>query len=232
MNHSIDGNLVAVRPVAAACHEPDFNKADCDAATASWKNSVWRAAQPAAVQWVNWESWPEHNESCYVHSSPDIPCGQGRISLYSAIVNSASQIQHAVQFAKRHNIRLVIKNSGHDFLGRSTAPDSLQISTNRMKDIRFSDDFVPAGAHKHKGEGPAVTIGAGVALKELYTAAAEQMRMVVAGSSYTVGAAGGYIQGGGHSPIGAWKGMASDNALEFRVVTANVRLSFPGRTNN
>lgn len=228
LNHSIHGNLVAVRPVAADCHEPDFNKPGCDAVTASWKNSVWRAAQPGAVQWVNWEAWPEHNESCYVHSSPDIPCGQCRISLYSVLAKSASHIQHAVRFAKRHSVRLAIKNSGHDFLGRSTAPESLQILTNGMKDIRFVDNFVPAGADRHKGEGPAVIIGAGVALKELYTAAAEQKRIVVAGSSYTVGVAGGYIQGGGHSPLGAWKGMASDNALEFHVVTANVRLSCLG----
>lgn len=95
-----------------------------------------------------------------------------------------------------------------------------------MKDIRFVDNFVPAGAHKRKGEGPAVTLEAGVALKELYTAAAAKQRTCVAGSSYTVGATGGYMQGGGHSPLGTWKGMASDNALEFQVVTANVRL-FP-----
>ncbi|KAJ5167687.1 uncharacterized protein N7482_003281 [Penicillium canariense] len=39
--------------------------------------------------------------------------------------------------------------------------------------------------------------------------------------THTVGAAGGYIQGGGHSPFGHWKGLASDNALEFEIVTAN-----------
>lgn len=67
-----------------------------------------------------------------------------------------------------------------------------------------------------------MTVEAGVSLKELYAAAGARNRTLVAGSSYTVGAAGGFIQGGGHSPIGTWKGMASDNALEFQVVTANV----------
>lgn len=224
LNSSVHGNLVAVRPVAAACHKPDFSKQECDAVAASWNDSIWRAAEPGAVQWVNWESWPEHNQRCYLGTSPDIPCGQGRISLYSVLAKSASHIQHAVRFAKERNIRLAIKNSGHDFLGRSTAPESLQILTSQMKGIQFVDNFVPAGARKHKGEGSAVTIEAGVALKELYTAVAAKQRIIVAGSSYTVGAAGGYIQGGGHSPLGAWKGLASDNALEFQVVTANVRL--------
>jgi hypothetical protein len=44
----------------------------------------------------------------------------------------------------------------------------------------------------------------------------------VAGFSSTVGAAGGYIQGGGHSILGPWKGLASDHALQFSVVTADV----------
>lgn len=35
--------------------------------------------------------------------------------------------------------------------------------------------------------------------------------VVVAGFANTVGAAGGYIQGGGHSPLGTWAGMAADN---------------------
>lgn len=84
------------------------------------------------------------------------------------------------------------------------------------------DDFVPNGAPENKSEGPAVHLAAGVQLPELYAAVARQNRTVVVGSSHSVGAAGGYIQGGGHSPFGAWKGLASDNALEFELVVANV----------
>lgn len=52
--------------------------------------------------------------------------------------------------------------------------------------------------------------------------AAAKDRVVVGGAYPSIGVAGGYIQAGGHSPIGAWKGLASDNTLEFQVVTANV----------
>jgi FAD/FMN-containing dehydrogenase len=151
-----------------------------------------------------------------------MPCKQGRISLYSAVVQNARHIQEAVRFAKRHNIRLAIKNSGHDFLGRSAAPNSLQILTNRMKGLQLVDDFVPKGAPKHKGEGPAVTLDAGISLQEMYAALGKRNRTVVGGSAHTVGPTGGYIQGGGHSFLSPWKGMASDNALEFSVVTAAV----------
>jgi FAD/FMN-containing dehydrogenase len=89
-----------------------------------------------------------------------------------------------------------------------------------MKDIQFSDEFTPAGAPKT--EGTAATIGAGVILMELYAAVGKKGRTVIAGTSHTFGAAGGYIQGGGHSLLGPWKGMSADNALGCNVVTASV----------
>lgn len=220
LNHTIHGNLVAVRPLASVCHQAEYNADACKVVTSLWSNSVWRSSQPGAGQWENWEAWPECHQSCYIQSPQNTTCGQGRISLYSAKVQSASDIQKAVRFASKHNLRLAIKNTGHDFLGRSNAPESLQILTNGMKDIKVMDDFVPKGSSR--SEGPAITIGAGVQLQELYTAVATHNRTVIGGSSHTVGAAGGYVQGGGHSPFGHWKGLASDNALEFEVVTANV----------
>jgi len=43
----------------------------------------------------------------------------------------------------------------------------------------------------------------------------------IGGASGSVGAVGGYLQGGGHGPLTRWKGLAADNVLEFDVVTAN-----------
>ncbi|KAF9895014.1 hypothetical protein FE257_004638 [Aspergillus nanangensis] len=219
LNQSIDGNLVAVRPIASVCHG-DANNAACKTVTEHWTNSTWRAMQPGGVLWENWEAWPERNQSCYIEDIPTGPCEQGRISLFSAGVQSASHIQQAVRFARDKNLRLAIKNSGHDYLGRSVAPESLQILTNSMRDIKLTDNFTPTGAPPNKNEGPAVTIAAGVSLQELYAAVGAKNRTVVAGAAHTVGAAGGYIQGGGHSFLGPWKGMAADNAIEFTVVTA------------
>ncbi|KAL4942287.1 hypothetical protein BDV06DRAFT_211952 [Aspergillus oleicola] len=221
LNTSVDGNLVAVRPVAAVCHDGGAQSEACQTVQNLWSNSSWRAAQPGAVQWENWEAWPEQNQTCHIETPFDQPCGQGRISLYSTVAKSTSDIQETVRFAKGHDLRLVIKNSGHCFLGRSTAPESLQILTNGLKDIEIIDEFVSEGAPSGQSEGPAVTVAAGVSLQELYRALRDKKRVAVAGVSHTVGVAGGYIQGGGHSPLGPWKGMASDNALQFTVVTAD-----------
>ncbi|KAJ5148399.1 hypothetical protein N7526_001751 [Penicillium atrosanguineum] len=199
LNNSIQGQLVSVRPVAAKCSN----------VSASWPDPFWRAAEPSAVQWENWEAWPERNQTCYIEDRQNTTCGQGRVSLYPAKVESTSQIQETVAFVKRHNLRLVIKNSGHDFLGRPSAPESLQISTHATKDIENFDKFMPTGALKDGvGEGPAITIAAGVSITELYAAVSRHNRSVIAGASGSIGAGGGYFQGGGHSVFGVWRGLA------------------------
>ncbi|KAF9889768.1 hypothetical protein FE257_007074 [Aspergillus nanangensis] len=222
LNGTIGGNLVEVVPLASPCHDPKYDAAACAVVQANSPDSVYRSAQSGALQWQNWEASAEQSQQCYVDSPRSIPCGQGRVSLFSAEVETAAQIQDVVKFAVKRNIKLVIKNTGHDFLGRSSAPFSLQISTHKMKNMSVIDKFVPtmpSGASPPAGV-KAVKLAAGVQQHELYAYLATQNTMVVLGSSNTVGAAGGYIQGGGHSLLGWTAGMASDNALEFTVVTA------------
>lgn len=47
--------------------------------------------------------------------------------------------------------------------------------------------------------------------KDVYHAAAKQGVLVVGGSARTVGAAGGYLLGGGHSPFSHYYGLAADS---------------------
>lgn len=225
LNASMDGVLHAVKPVGTVCHDPTFNGAACAVVQNMTSDSLWRVQQPGAVQWTNWEAWTEQNETCYLDLPRQAACKQGRVSLYSAVVEKVEHIQAAVKFAAQHNLRLAIKNTGHDFLGRSSAPDSLQISTFKMNTTKWVDDFYltgSSGCSSKKSMGSAVTIGAGARLQGIYAEAAAHNKSVIIGLSHTVGAAGGYMQGGGHSPLGPWKGMAVDNALEFTVVTADV----------
>ncbi|KAA8648212.1 hypothetical protein EYZ11_007551 [Aspergillus tanneri] len=222
LNESVSGHLITVRPVAWPCHDPTLDPERCQALSAFKIYSSWRREQPGALQYPNWEALPSANQSCYFDTDPSVPCGQGRISEYSVVAETVEDIQAAVRFARDHGLRLVVKNTGHDFLGRSAAPHSLQIATYKMRGISFSENFVPKGApRQNQGVGSTVTIQAGAVLNEIYQAVQKKGKMAVLGGAHTVGAAGGYIQGGGHSPIGAWKGMASDNAVEFEVITAD-----------
>lgn len=46
---------------------------------------------------------------------------------------------------------------------------------------------------------------------DVYQAAAKQGVLIVGGSARTVGAAGGYVLGGGHSPFAHYYGLATDS---------------------
>lgn len=245
LNSSIQGNLVTVKPLGSHCHDPDFSAAECTVVQANAYNSTYRSSNPGstpdqvpiflifnhliltnsgALQWENWEAWPAADEKCYIKSLRSRPCEQGRLSLFSAQVRTAQHIQTVVKFAARYNIKLVIRNTGHDFLGRSSAPRSLQILTHLMKNISISDEFVPTvppGLSPPDGT-HAATVSAGVQLHEMYKSLGSRGVMAVGGFSNTVGIAGGYIQGGGHSFLGWLHGMASDNVLEFQVILADV----------
>ncbi|KAF9892026.1 hypothetical protein FE257_002990 [Aspergillus nanangensis] len=189
-------------------------------------SGVWRASEPGALENTAWEVSIPSNETCYIGegSDPSEPCSQGRIPRYSARVQSTEDIQAAVQFAKDKNLRLTIKATGHDAGGRSSAVDSFQILTHGLKDITFTDHFVPQTAPRTKpqSEGPAVTFGAGVLAMDLYAAGAKHGYNVVAGECSTIGVAGGFIQGGGVSTVLApLRGLSADLVLQFEVVTAD-----------
>jgi len=231
-NTSVGGSLAAVYPVATPCHNPSFDAAECAQVMMQYTNSTWRAEQigtlsvrealtVAALQQINWETYPPLTESCYVDWGQTASCSQGNVPIYGVAVESASQISQTVRFASARNLRLVIKNTGHDFLGRSAAHGSLCIWTHKLDNISFSADYRPAGG---SGEtvGTTVTIGAGVQVAQLYSAVGLANQSVVIALAHSVGAGGGYIQGGGHSPMGPWKGMSTDNTVEFEVITAQV----------
>src|SRR6266850_8259087 len=48
-------------------------------------------------------------------------------SPYAVVVANAKDIATAVDFARAHHLRIVVKGTGHDYLGRSTAADGLLV---------------------------------------------------------------------------------------------------------
>jgi hypothetical protein len=131
-----------------------------------------------------------------------------------------------VKFARKHNIRFVIRNTGHDYLGRSTGAGALSVWIHNLRDIdfiNFSDEYYT---------GPAAKIGGGVQGLELLAAAKPEGRVAVSGECPTVALPGGYTQGGGHSALSTNFGLAADNTLEFEVVTATGDLVTASRTQN
>ena len=124
-------------------------------------------------------------------------------------------------FARRHNLRLVVKGGGHSYLGGSNSADSLLIWTKRLKAIELHDAFVPQGCKGKAAPEHAVSLGAGCLWLEAYDAVTTKGgRYVQGGGCTTVGVAG-LVQGGGFGSFSKGFGTGAANLLEAEVVTAD-----------
>ena len=56
---------------------------------------------------------------------------------FAVAAESAADVAAAVDFAREHNLRLVVRGGGHSYLGTSNSRDSLLIWTRRMAGIEL-----------------------------------------------------------------------------------------------
>lgn len=111
-------------------------------------------------------------------------------------------------------------------MGRSTGAGALAIWVGHLKSTEVTtwrDDIY---------NGPALKAGAGLIGAEAIEAVHEHGLVVVTGECTTVGLAGGYTQGGGHSALSTNFGLAADQALEYEVVTAKGKIVKASRKSN
>ena len=155
------------------------------------------------------------NASCDPFTPQSSACLMGNYVRYAVRATGPDNIAATIRFANERNIRLVIRNTAHDYMGRSTGAGALAIWTAHLKGVQVMD----WSDAEYKGK--ALKIGAGVLGHEALDAASTAGLVVVTGECPTVGLAGGYVQNGGHSPLATTFGLAADQTLEFEVVTAN-----------
>uniref|UniRef100_A0A0W0F8P0 FAD-binding PCMH-type domain-containing protein n=2 Tax=Moniliophthora roreri TaxID=221103 RepID=A0A0W0F8P0_MONRR len=217
--------LVHPTPPEAACYPASNPSGNCTDVQIHSNDGNWRADQVGALQNTNFQSFIFPNgtiSACYLNASLGAPCEQGSIPPIGIDARSVEDVQAGVRFAAEHNLRLVIKNTGHDYLGRSTGRNSFMIWTHHLKNITYDDAFVPVNSTSSETY-KALTLGAGVQWHEAYDAAEQNGRVVVGGltAGGSVGAAGGWVLGGGHSALAPSYGLGVDNALQFTVVIAS-----------
>ncbi|OAL47121.1 FAD/FMN-containing protein [Pyrenochaeta sp. DS3sAY3a] len=217
-NSSVNGRLLSSRPTAYVCHGTEYNNALCEIAKANWTSSDWRVAQPGGYSAILWELG---QDQCFIDSAVSDPCQQGLVADYTVNASSIDDIQKAVRWASKKNLLFTVKNTGHDHLGRSSGKGAFAIWTHHLKGRTWHDSFVPRGARKNEIGVPAVTLHAGEQWLDIYRDADQQKRIVVGGSARTVGAAGGWFTGGGHSAWSYFYGLGVDNVLEVDIVTAS-----------
>lgn len=228
-NNTISGRLIKVTPWQDPCYaSPNgYKQPQCQSVRLNYFDGKTRASYPGATQTDNW-SYCSTNKGlvgdCSLTASTtgqldlspvtDHECKLGRLSPYAVAIATNEDVTAALAFAKAKNIKVVIKNTGHEYLGRGTAPDSLMLWTHNLQSISYSPSFAGTGK-------TALVLGAGVNADDAYGAAAQNGRTITLGAYASVGVAGGFAMGGGHGPLGPTYGLAVDNVLQYTVVTAD-----------
>ncbi|PKS04903.1 hypothetical protein jhhlp_008268 [Lomentospora prolificans] len=219
----LGGALIKAVPLAAPCYNSwpeERSEEACKAVTADWSQMRTQLLgntalsnkasinDPTSVMWPLFQGL-----TCLPTDDPDGNCTLGGYPSYVVNVTNVAQVQLAFNFARYHNLRLNVKNKGRDFNAKSTGAGALSIWTTHLREKIFYPNY-SHGSY----EGPAFKIGAGVEVEEIYLAADEHDVSVVGGIGRTVGIAGGYSAGGGHSPLIGLYGMAADQILSLEIV--------------
>ncbi|KAI1116099.1 putative 6-hydroxy-D-nicotine oxidase [Nemania sp. NC0429] len=209
------GALIKTVPIGAACYKKSghYDATKCNDILANWNESPTHADDPTSVMSPLFQG-----KTCMPQNAANGTCELGGFPSYAVKISTVAQIQLAINFARNTNIRLIVKNTGHDFLGKSSGAGALSIWTHNLKSIDFIKNY-----KGYSYTGPALKLGAGVEVGELYAAADKYGVSAVGGECKGVGVVGGYIQGGGHSPLSSLYGMGADQVLSIDIVLPDGR---------
>lgn len=208
-NSTVGGRLIATVPIGSPCHDPTYDATACAALQADWVLGSTHYTSSSSVMQQSWA-----NNSCDPFTNQSTPCTLGNYVSYAVNVSGPDDVASTLAFAQSNNLRLVIRNTGHDYFGRSTGAGALALWTHNLKDTAVLD-WVDANY-----TGKALRMGAGIQVFEAVEAGNDAGVVILGGECPTVGVAGGYLQGGGHSVLSTQYGMAADNLLQYEVITA------------
>ncbi|KAF2422407.1 FAD-binding domain-containing protein [Tothia fuscella] len=226
LNNTISGRLIKAVPPASVCYSshPSYNQTACTRVRSQWYSSAFHAADPISLGAPGWSGNscpPIDANGVSIYGNPTAGarnCTIGKHSVYVVNATGVADVQAAVRFAKAKNIALVIKNTGHSYIGRNTGFGSLSVWTHWMKNITFHEDFHAQNCPSNSSiPQRAATLGAGVQVYEAYEEADKHDAAIVGGANPTVGVVG-WFTGGGHGPLTSDYGMGADNVLEATVV--------------
>jgi FAD/FMN-containing dehydrogenase len=204
LGRDVGGRLVRVTSPFAAC-TPDPGGAGCTELFANLGDPFYISDDVALTETLGWtRAWTS------------------QASAYAVLARGGGDVAAAVNFAREHRVRLVVKGGGHSYVGGSNAADSLLIWTRpNMRAVELHDRFVPRGGAGLVAPETAVSVGAGAIWMDVYAAVTTRGgRYVQGGGCTTVGVAG-LVQGGGFGSFSKGFGTAAANLLEAEVVTAD-----------
>lgn len=197
LNSSTDGRLIKSTPLAESCYPgPKEDRAQCDYVRANWPVQAFHVSQPLGLA----HPW---NITCppvdYAAGESAGSCSLGQNPRYAVNVTRVEHIRAALAFAARRNVRLVVKSTGHDLLGRSDGYGSLELWLHYFRNgIGFQSRYLSSDRCARSGwEDSAIKIGGAYQWIDVYAVAKQHNVIVVGGGAPSVGAVGGWNTGGG-----------------------------------
>lgn len=215
-NRSISGRLQATVPWAKPCFSglsfgTAFDATQCAYIEAHYADNPvlgpqgtpsgpYREMQYGSDSQLNWEACGPSD--CLLQSAaPQVlqpilrNCSLGRLSSYYVNTSGSDDVAKTILFSQAHNISMSIKATGDDYLGRSSAANSLALWMWNLKELHYIENWTatdcPASNAKHVG-----IMGAGVAAVDAENFFTSKGMQITAGAVQSVGLAGGYGQGG------------------------------------
>lgn len=214
LDGEVEGNLIPVEFPIAACVK-DVDGAACKDLLSNIRNPYYVGDQPGLTQTLGWvDAW---------FTKP---------SVYAVAAKGANHVAAAVNFAREHNLRLVVKGGGHSYQGTSNASDSLLVWTRRMNDITLHDRFVPRGCERMHAPQRAVSCGSGAIWMQAYEAVTTKAGAYVQGGGCTTVGVAGLVQSGGFGSFSKHYGTAAAGLLEAEVVTADGKIRIANACTN
>ncbi|XP_055340388.1 uncharacterized protein LOC129589600 [Paramacrobiotus metropolitanus] len=229
-NETIGGRLIFPKPTAFPCYAGKTrNPRECAEIQKNYNKPGYLVNRPGSMQLFNWEDMGGMRCSLEGVSVWNTTCSMGRTPYYAVDVHTVADIQKALVFAEQHNIRVVVKSTGHDYLGRSTGYGTLMIwMRNFQGNVQTNLTFMPTCCDSsHRFNSPVITVPAGKTWNDVYPKLEEDFNgayAMIGGYCYDISAAGGFTFGGGHSPLSPAFGLAADNVLQVTMLTANGEL--------
>ncbi|KAM7193923.1 6-hydroxy-D-nicotine oxidase [Naviculisporaceae sp. PSN 640] len=217
LNQTIDGVLLKPHPAGAVCYPSQadlYSKDTCSYLVNNATSSRFYLDDPVN----SLTSWAQGGSCIQMLNTTGRSCNLAGTPTYVVNGSSVGHIQAAVNFARNHNLRLVIKGTGHDFHAKNTGSGALSVWTHYLKNMVYVDRF-----KVRDYEGPVVKLGAGVEGWEAYNYMAAKNITFAAPLEATVGHGGGWTFGGGHGPLTSLYGLGADQVISLNVVTADGR---------
>ncbi|KAJ6789517.1 hypothetical protein PWT90_03098 [Aphanocladium album] len=248
LNRTLDGRIQRLEPLALPCFSSfegqpvHQDEALCLERQANYTNPLYRRELPSGYMYdtstINASDPASHDQCLLDSTNPSNPaawentdCKLGNLPSWYLAIRSACDAVKAFKYAKRFNIKLSIKNSGHTYVEDAGSKGSLLLWTRKLQKLRHHERFVPSGCLDEKPY-HAITVGAGIGCGEAYEFADRHDATILCGYSPTVGLSGGWVMNGGHSILSNVYGLGVDRVLQFKVVTPDGKLRVANKCQN